>query len=558
MPPSPRHTLGFGLGLRASHLSHIFAHKPPVDWFEVISENYMDTEGRPLRNLQRIRQDYPIVMHGVSLSIGTVDPLNSEYLQKLKRLMERIEPAWVSDHLCWTGIAHQNTHDLLPVPYTEEALTHIVERIQQVQDFLGQPIAMENPSTYLEFKSSQLGEAEFIARMAKASGCHLLLDVNNVYVTCYNHGLDAKAYLDALPLDHVIQIHLSGHSNKGSHIIDTHDDHVIDEVWNLYKYVVHKAGHTPNTMIEWDDKIPEFPVLYAELEKAKEAARHAAQFVLPDLAKAHPLHITNHALPLSDEQGRMQEAITQEASPRAPDAWIREKPGFNAAAQLGVYRHAYHMRLFDVVAEDYPLLQKYLGEANFKNLLHDFITAVPSTHFNVARYAALLPAFQTTHASQDALAGEICAFETALSQLADAPESAALRPEHLAQITPESFMEMRLHPRKALQLFAFAYPVNAYYEALEETTTPPPAEKPSWLAVFRHDDTVWRLELEAEEYSLLQRLFAGATVGEALSTLDDSFEAKVSEWFSRWMQHGLLATTTDNQTTTKGPHYAVA
>ncbi|MFO1241643.1 MAG: DUF692 domain-containing protein [Rickettsiales bacterium] len=242
--------LGFGLGLRIPHYTHIFEHWPDVDWFEIISENFMDTDGRPKRNLARIRERYPVVMHGIALSIGTVDPLNSEYLQKLKNLIDFVQPAWVSDHLCWTGIAHKNSHDLLPVPYTEEALKHIVARIKQVQDFLERPIALENPSTYLEFKSSRIPEQEFIAAMTKDSGCSLLLDVNNVYVSCYNHRLDPKAYIDALPLDKVAQIHLSGHSNMGTHIVDTHDDHVVDEVWKLYRYVVHKAGRVPNTMVD--------------------------------------------------------------------------------------------------------------------------------------------------------------------------------------------------------------------------------------------------------------------------------------------------------------------
>ena len=191
-------SLGFGLGLRPKHYPYIFENSPDVDWFEIVSENFMDTDGRPKRNLARIKERYPIVMHGVAMSIGTVDPLNSEYLSKLKKLIDYVQPAWVSDHLCWTGIAHKNSHDLLPVPYTEEALKHIISRIKQVQDYLERPIALENPSTYLEFKTSHIPEAEFIARMAEESGCNLLLDVNNVYVSCYNHRLDAKAYIDTL------------------------------------------------------------------------------------------------------------------------------------------------------------------------------------------------------------------------------------------------------------------------------------------------------------------------------------------------------------------------
>lgn len=535
--------LGFGLGLRAKHMPYIFEHKPAVDWFEIISENYMDTGGKPRRNLARIAEHYPVVMHGVSLSIGTVDPLNSEYLHKLKRLIDEINPAWVSDHLCWTGVAHKNTHDLLPVPYTDEALKHIVQRIREVQDYLERPIALENPSTYLEFKSSSMPEAEFIARMAEESGCNLLLDVNNVFVTCYNHRLDAKAYLDCLPLDRVIQVHLSGHTHKGTHIIDTHDAHVIEEVWNLYKYVVHTSGHIPNTMIEWDDKIPDFPTLFAELEKARRAAKEARDFTLPDLAKAAVPYVMNESPLLSAEQETLQEAIMQGGNTKSsPAAWIREKADFPAEKQLGVYVNAYRWRLFDVVAEDYPVLKAYLGEEWFDALINDFISAVPPQHFNVARYAALLPAFARTHANSDAFSGELCLLETAIVQLADAEETEALTSEHLVGMTPEALMQSLLYPRKALQLFAFNYPANDYYKAVkEEASLPAITQQASFLVVFRHEDVVWRLDLEEQEYQLLFKLFAGESVGVALGALDESASANISEYFSRWMRNGLLA-----------------
>jgi len=540
---NPHPALGFGLGLRARHLPYIFEHLPAVDWFEIISENYMDTGGKPRRNLARIAQHYPVVMHGVSLSIGTVDPLNSEYLHKLKSLIDDINPAWVSDHLCWTGVAHRNTHDLLPVPYTEEALKHIVQRIRQVQDLLERPIALENPSTYLEFKSSAMPEAEFIARMAEASGCNLLLDVNNVYVTCYNHRLDAKAYLDSLPFDRVIQVHLSGHTNKGTHIIDTHDDHVEEEVWNLYKYVVTKAGRVPNTMIEWDDKIPEFPVLYAELEKAREAAKEADSYRLPELARPNTPYVMNENPSLSSQQQTLQEAIMQgERIDSRPVEWIREKANFSAEKQLGVYVNAYRWRLFDIVAEDYPVLRAYLGEERFGLLINDFISAVPPQHFNIARYAALLPAYQQAHTTYDIFAGELCMLETVISQLADSEETEALAPEHLSGMTPEALTQSHLYPRHASHLFVFEHAVNEYYRAVkEEKPLFEPVKTPSFLAVFRHEDVIWRMDIEEPEYRLLSSLFAGNTIGEALSHLDESTAENISEYFSRWMRNGLLA-----------------
>lgn len=543
--------LGFGLGLRIPHYAHIFEHWPKVDWFEIISENFMDTGGRPIRNLQRIREHYPVVMHGIGMSIGTIDPLNSEYLAKLKNLIGWLEPAWVSDHLCWTGVAHRNSHDLLPVPYTEESLAHMIERISQVQDFLGRPIALENPSTYLEFKTSHIPEAEFIREMAARSGCHLLLDVNNVYVSSYNHRLDPKAYIDTLPLDKVAQIHLSGHTNKGTHIVDTHDDHVVDEVWALYRYVVNKAGRTPNTMIEWDDNIPEWDVLYAELGKAKDAAKNAKNVgELPKLDTGEARYVSNISVPLGAEQSRMQEAILKgERTDSKPDEWIRAKEQFPADAQLSVYIDSYRFRLFDVVAEDFPVLKYYLGADAFNELIDDFVNNVESDHFNISRFAAKLPAFLASHKAADDFAVEICALENALSQLMDSEETLPLSPEHLAGMTPEALMESLLHPRKALELFSFAYPIDAYYTAVKEEKNPKkPKKKASFLAVFRHDDVVWRMPISGQEFHLLAKLFGGMSIGEALEETqkelklsDDALAGELMNWFSRWMRNGMLA-----------------
>lgn len=539
--------LGFGLGLRSKHYPYIFEHWPEVDWFEVISENFMDTDGKPKRNLARIRERYPVVMHGVAMSIGTLDPINSEYLQKLKALAKWLNPPWITDHLCWTGIAHKNSHDLLPVPYTEEALKHIVTRIKQVQDYLERPLALENPSTYLEFKTSHIPEAEFIARMAQESGCNLLLDVNNVYVSCYNHHHDAKAYIDAIPLDKVVQIHLSGHSNLGTHIVDTHDDHVVDEVWALYRYVVHKAGRIPNTMVEWDGKIPEWDILYAELDKAKIAAADAANYApLPDLAKKETPYVANRITPLQEAQSLMQEAILLGVSVGSkPDTWIRAKAGFAPADQLAVYIDGYRFRLRDVMEEFYPVLQYYLGKTAFDQIIKDFVEATHSEHYNLVRYALRLQAFIAAH-NDDVFALELCQLETAISQLADSEETIALEPSHLEGMTAESLMESVLFPRTALQLFVFDYPVNDYYLAVKEEKLPQaPAPQKTFLAVFRHEDVMCRMPLSGDEYKLLEKLFTGVTLGEALETVSKESAGQISSWFSRWMRNGLLTKIQD-------------
>lgn len=538
--------LGFGLGFRPTHFPDIMEHKPDVDWFEVISENYMDTGGPQRRVLDQLKEKYPIVMHGVSLSIGTVDPINSEYLDKLKKLADDVKPKWISDHLCWTGIAHKNTHDLLPVPYTEEALKHITERIKQVQDYLGRQIVLENPSTYLEFTASSMSEWEFIARMVDGSGCGLLLDVNNIYVSCYNHRWDPKTYIDAMPLDSVAQIHLAGHSNMGTHIIDTHDDHVVDEVWTLYSYVINKAGPI-STMIEWDDKIPEFPVVMEELNKARHWAQSQDGPVeFPRFQSFRDnIRPSEKLTPYEDELGMMQDAILKgDGNEMDPDLRIIPKPDFSPAEQIQSYIDGYRYRLYDVVHEDFPALIAAMGEGAFEEMLDAYIEATPSEHFNVARYVEQFPEY--VREGQDPFFYELSVLETVLTRIHDAEETDVLGQDDLGGVTPETFMDLKLNPRSALKLLAFSYPVNAYYDAHLNGENPDiPEKSPSFLVVYRHEDQIWRLDLEEREYIVLSSLFNGLPVGEALSAAvpeeDEEAMANVGVWFSKWMSNGLLA-----------------
>ena len=259
--------LGLGLGLRTRHFNHILEKWPAVDWFEIMSENFLDTEGRPLYILDQIAERYPIVMHGVSMSIGSTDRIDFEYLAKLKALAQRVNAVWMGDHVCWTGVAGRNGHDLYPIPYNAKTLEYLVECIRIVQDFLERPLILENPSTYLTFANSTMTEEEFLNCMAVDADCGLLLDVNNVYVTCRNHDLDPYEYLAALPYDRVVQIHIAGHTDKGTHCIDTHDGRVIDEVWALYAEVHRRAGNRA-TLLEWDAHIPPFEEVHAEVLKA--------------------------------------------------------------------------------------------------------------------------------------------------------------------------------------------------------------------------------------------------------------------------------------------------
>ncbi|WP_230411120.1 DUF692 domain-containing protein [Collimonas humicola] len=266
LSPMPR--LGLGLGLRNVHFDHILAEWPKVDWFEAISENFMDSGGRPRAVLRRIAERYPIALHGVSLSIGSTDPLNRSYLARLRQLADEVSPRWVSDHLCWSGMQGINSHDLLPLPLNEDTLAHVIARVAQAQELLGRPLVLENPSTYLRFRDSSIDEPAFLGELCRATGCWLLLDVNNVYVSCFNAGTDPWDYLERFPFKRVVQLHLAGHQHCGTHIVDTHDRPVCDAVWQLFRKAWQRSGGAA-TLLEWDGDVPPFERVHAELMLAQ-------------------------------------------------------------------------------------------------------------------------------------------------------------------------------------------------------------------------------------------------------------------------------------------------
>jgi uncharacterized protein len=272
--------LGFGLGLRTEHYQAVLDDAPAVDWFEVITENFLVAGGKPLHYLDRIRERYPIALHGVSLSIGGTDPLDRDYLAAVKRLAARVDPAWISDHLCWTGIDGRNLHDLLPLPYTEEAVEHLAARVREVQDVLGRRILLENVSSYVSWRDSAMSEWAFLSAVAERADCLILLDVNNVHVSSHNHGFDPHEYLDGVPGERVWQLHLAGHSHAGGLIVDTHDHPVPDPVWALYAEALRRLGPV-STMIERDDRIPPLDELVTELGQARAAAVAALETALP-------------------------------------------------------------------------------------------------------------------------------------------------------------------------------------------------------------------------------------------------------------------------------------
>ncbi|NGN97148.1 DUF692 domain-containing protein [Grimontia sp. S25] len=264
-------TSSFGLGLRTQHYNDFLNARQPVDWLEVISDNFMVNGGKPLAILDRIRADYPMTMHGVSMSIGSVNGLDEDYLKRLKALEQRIEPMWVSDHLCWGGVHGRKLHDLMPLPFTQEALDVVARNIHHAQDVLKRPLVVENVSSYVEFKDSEMTEWEFLSEICNATGCQLLLDINNIYVSAFNHGFSPFEFIDGVPKEHICQFHLAGHQNNGDHLIDTHDHPVCAGVWDLYEYALTRYGNVP-TMIERDDNVPPLAELLDELDIARKIA----------------------------------------------------------------------------------------------------------------------------------------------------------------------------------------------------------------------------------------------------------------------------------------------
>lgn len=290
--------LGLGVGLRNCHFDHILKTAPRVDWFEAISENFMDSGGWPRAVLRQIAARYPVVLHGVSLSIGSSDPLDLDYVLRLRRLADEVEARWVSDHLCWTGVLGHNSHDLLPLPLNQETLVHVSERVRRVQDLLGRPLILENPSTYVRFRASDIEEPAFLRALCEATGCGLLLDVNNVYVSCFNAGTDPLAYLAAFPFEYVVQLHLAGHQHCGTHIVDTHDGPVADAVWALFGLAWQRSQGAA-TLLEWDGNVPDFEAVHTEVLRARTVLNGGLPQSCATLAAAGPALSTpvDHLVP---------------------------------------------------------------------------------------------------------------------------------------------------------------------------------------------------------------------------------------------------------------------
>lgn len=435
--------LGDGVGLRDIHYRYLLETPPEhwhVDWFEIVSENFFDDHGFSAHVLHHVAAHRPVVMHGVSLSIGGADPLDRRYLDKLAALAERIRPAWVSDHLCWTGFNGKVSHDLLPLPFTPRCLAHVADRVRAVQDHLGRPLILENPSTYLEFRSSEIPEWEFLGMLAEETGCGLLLDVNNAYVGAYNHGFDPVAYIEALPADHIVQMHLAGCRNHGTYLLDTHDQAVPDDVWSLYARA-HARTAGVATLLEWDADIPAFPDLVTELAKAKSvrgappteitateiaATRITATEItateitsaVPAAAAPQPRGRPPSPWVIADRPKRQIEpdlpslqewmlavctpgSDITEFAPRIPVSphgitpalAIRTRPGRLPQASLDVYARGYLARLQECLRSEFPALRALVGDQVFDLFCRAYIADRPPASPSLFDFGAGFPSY---------------------------------------------------------------------------------------------------------------------------------------------------------------------
>ncbi len=550
--------LGDGLGLRRDHYAAILAGESAGDWLEAISENYMDVGGRARRILLAVRERYPMSLHGVSLGIGGTDPLDEGYLDALKALAADVEPAWVSDHLCWTGVDGRTSHDLLPLPYTEESLANVVARVAHVQERLGRPVVLENVSSYVAWSGSTMPEWEFLAEVARRSGCGLLLDVNNVFVTATNHGVDARDYLRAVPQGSVWQIHLAGPSEMGELLVDTHDHPVRPEVWELYREAVRLFGEV-STLVEWDDHIPELAVVRAERDKAaaiaaevraearagseRAPASRAARAPVPPAAgpsTAGARRIENQdltpssSLSLREAQRLFFGLVTApesvgktldgreargEAARAAVAATFVGDARLAAEERLDVYANMYFFRLRDVLAEDFARTAAALGEARWHNFVTDYLLAHPPTRWSLRWAGEALPGFLRGHAygSERPWLADAAALEWARNEAFQARDAEPMRVEDLVNVHPEVWPTLTFEAVPGTALAASRWDLAGWWDGTAEE----PAEAPGGqvLLVWRDaEDDVRHEALDAAGAEAARRLFAGVPFAEVCET----------------------------------------
>ncbi len=571
--------LGCGAGLRHKHYPVITQEWPKkMDWFEAVSENYMDTGGRPLAVLEKVRQHYPVALHGTALSIGSMDPPSENYLKRLKTLIERINPFIVSDHLCWSGVNGEALHDLLPLPFTEEAIDHVVRHVDEVQNFLGRRILMENVSTYLTYRHSVMPEWEFLTEVAKRSGCGILIDVNNIYVNATNHRFDPLEYLDAIPGEYVGQIHLAGHTDMGKFLFDTHSGRVIPPVWDLYREALKRWGRI-STLIEWDEHIPEYSELEDEVEKTRaiylsfpeEGARHVILSEAKNLeersfgssalrmtydARTNGRKAANEKNPtLKEVELWMRASIVHTKNAKIPqtiEVGLNSQGGDPGEERLSVYAGGYVARIYESLKEVYESLFHLLGDETFSRLAEGYAQTHASQHYNLNLAGVDFPEYVSAHpvAKEFPFLPDLARFEWFVSEAFHAFDGPPLEASRLTALSLEEWDHARLVFQPSAALIHSRWPLLELWKMRNLPKEEWPLDikrletNPAWILIGRRGFQVRCEYLTQMQFDFIQSLLAGKTLGEALEALMEEGSEEIppiAEWFSRWTSDGLIA-----------------
>ena len=529
---------GFGLGLRTQHYADFLARKQPLDWLEIITDNYLIDGGKPLAVIDAIRRDYPVAMHGVAMSIGASQGVDVPYLQRVKALADRIEPLWVSDHLCWTGPGPEQLHDLYPLPYTDESARHVIAQIRRAQDVLGRRLVLENVSSYIRYRHDSASEWQFLAHIAQEADCLLLVDVNNIYVSSVNHGFDPLTYLHALPAHRVQQIHLAGHSDNGDHIIDTHDHPVAPPVWDLYAQACQRFGAVA-AMIERDDHIPPLAELLDEMAIARRvAAEHGAP--------PEPVAITSITLaPTADLTGLA--AVQRHFADRVlANALPPEMPEDLITGRLPIYHHAYRARLAEVLADTYAKTYLYMGSDTFEAHARDYAVVHPPRTRSLNRYGeGLVGTLRAAYPDNPEL-HELAQLDWDLRTRFDSADVPTLETAAAQASDTWTTRPGVLHPSALLR--AITTNVVGVWNAIHTDDDVPEAvalPAPATLLVWRKGHQPHFRTLDAAEAAWVQALHAGASVHDACAALLGSGlwqgdPTVLGGWLAQLLDDGLV------------------
>ena len=545
--------LGCGVGLRTEHYEHVLREWPEMDWFEAITENYMDSGGRPLHILEQVRSRYPVGLHGVSLSIGSANSFHQNYLKRLKALVERIDPAIVSDHLCWTGAKERQLYDLLPLPFTEEAVGHISRRIEEVQNYLQRKILIENVSTYVTYKHSVMPEWEFLAAVAEKSGCGILLDLNNVYVNAVNHGFDPHEFIRRIPAGYVGQFHLAGHTQRGDFLFDTHNRPVIDPVWDLYREALHLYGSV-TTLIEWDADIPAFSVLSQEAQKAKtyyaQCKTQKRNFEpVPEIEtrKFSKAQTGPGDFSLAEFQKKMMDVIIpvkDEALRDIAEVFSEHEDNLD---RLAVYQEGYVARYVESMEESFPAIRHILGHDVFCGLVSDYAKKYPSQNPNLNSAGASFCDFLkvSPEAKPWPFLPDLARFEWGVMQAFHAFEKKPLPASVLSSVSLEGLADAKIFFQPSVHLIASAWPVLDIWHSRKNPVKEISIDlvnRPQTVLIFRQELDVHCELIETTQYEVFSRLLNGQTLGEIFEEIAETVSdpSAITHAFASWIQKGLI------------------